>query len=253
MHGSGKAIGTALNMTHAYPASDDADDVEAARFIDGQFNRSLADPLFRGAYPQDLTPFVPLWERMVAPGDMKIISQPTDFLGVNYYHPRIVTTKVRARSFSIVDYVPAFDPLSSLDFGTFELKRPETPVSSLNWAINADGFHDLLVRIARDYGIPTLVTENGAAFSDYRGSHGEVIDNARIDYLARHLRAMHAAIQDGADVRGYYLWSLLDNFEWAGGYSARFGLIHVDFPTLQRTPKASYAWYRDVIRNHGLV
>jgi beta-glucosidase len=123
----------------------------------------------------------------------------------------------------------------------------------MGWPIQPEAFTDLLLRIHRDHpGIPLVVTENGAAFDDVVTADGQVHDSDRIDYVRRHLAAVHAAIQAGADVRGYYLWSFLDNFEWAWGYSKRFGMVHVDYDSQRRTPKDSALWFRDVIKNNAV-
>jgi beta-glucosidase len=129
----------------------------------------------------------------------------------------------------------------------------EGPHTDMGWRIDPEAFTELLLRIERDHpGLALMITENGAAFPDLQGSDGRVVDNDRIAYLHGHLEAVHAAIEAGVDVRGYFLWSLLDNFEWAWGYSKRFGIVHVDFDTLERRPKQSAYWYRDVIRANAL-
>ena len=123
----------------------------------------------------------------------------------------------------------------------------------MGWEVDPDGLYDFLIRSARDYpGVPLYVTENGAAFPDEKDTDGAVHDPDRIDYLDPHFRAAHRALADGVDLRGYFVWSLIDNFEWGFGYSKRFGLIHVDYETLERTPKDSARWYAQVTRANGL-
>ncbi|MEQ4725800.1 GH1 family beta-glucosidase [Nonomuraea sp. B19D2] len=235
---SGSRVGITLNPTQASPATGAAEDLDAARRIDGVANRIFLDPLFRAAYPadvvQDLTEVTGF--EHVRDGDLKMIAAPLDFLGVNYYTPAIVSGDGSAHQPS--PYVGS-ETVRFVDGG-----RPRT---AMGWEVDEGGLSDLLVRLARDYPVTALyVTENGAAYDD------EVHDADRIAYLDGHLRACHDAVARGVPLRGYFAWSLLDNFEWAHGYSQRFGLVHVDFATLRRTPKDSARWYAEVIRRGGL-
>jgi beta-glucosidase len=170
----------------------------------------------------------------VADGDLELIAKPIDFLGVNYYFP----SRVRAD--------PAEEPLGA----TTVQGRP--PLTAMGWEVEPAGLHELLVRLHREYGGPPLsITENGAAYDDPPPSDGVLEDPERLAYLQSHIDAVARAIEDGADVRRYLAWSLLDNFEWASGYSKRFGIVHVDYATQRRTLKGSGAWYRGLIaRTH---
>jgi len=231
-------IGITLDLTVANPASDSPADREAARRLDGHHNRWFLDAVFRGSYPEDM---VELYEQRlglldaIRDGDLETIAQPLDFLGVNFYRPNLVA---------------AGDADPVLGLREVDQRRE---VTAMGWPIVPEALTELLVRIKRDYGdLPLLVTENGAAFDDE--VDGDVVDDERrIDYLRRHIEAIDQAREQGVDVRGYYVWSLLDNFEWEWGYGKRFGLVYVDYPTQRRIPKRSALWYRDLIasRNGG--
>ncbi|HEX3650420.1 MAG TPA: family 1 glycosylhydrolase, partial [Pseudonocardiaceae bacterium] len=239
---AGRAVelGITLNMAPSEPASDVAADREATRRADGLGIRLYVDPLVRGRYPEDVVADLAeqgVW-LPVQDGDLPIIATPIDVLGVNYYSAhRIAGTDAAGRS---VD----------------ETGRPVSrtvphgePVTAMGWEIVPHGITDLLLRLARDYpGLPLMITENGAAFDDVPDEHGFVADDDRVDYLAGHVRAVADAVARGADVRGYFAWSLLDNFEWSFGYDKRFGLVRVDYATQERAPKRSALWYRDTIR-----
>ena len=213
---SGATVGISLNLAPVLPASPAQADAEAADRQDGRLNRWFLDPLLRGTYPEDV---VALYEQRVgrftaSPADAATISAPLDFLGVNFYHPE----RVRAD--------PACEPLQLA-------KLPSPP--------SAPALRDLLARLARDYDAPPIwITENG--FPD-----PAVEDAERVAYLRAHLGALADALAAGADVRRYFVWSLLDNFEWELGYAVRFGLVHVDYTTGQRELRRSARWYRDFI------
>jgi beta-glucosidase len=204
-------------------------------------NRVFLDPLLRGSYPADViadTAWASDWS-FVHDGDLETISRPIDALGVNYYQPDLVGAGDGPQT-----------PYPTR--GTVAWHPSPGPVTDMGWPIDAGGLHEMLVRITRDDGrIPIYITENGAAFTD-EVTQGRVHDPARIAYLRAHLTAAHRAIADGVDLRGYFAWSLLDNFEWAFGYAKRFGLIHVDYETQTRTPKDSAFWYRDVIAENAI-
>jgi len=228
-----QSVGITNNYSPAWPATDQAEDTAAAAAFDVLYNRLFTDPVLNGGYPDEL-------RRFDAPplpggysGDLDVIAAPIDFLGVNYYNP------VRLAA-------PA--PGSELPFELVPVDG--FPTTSFGWPVVADGLRELLVGLAERYGErlpPIYVTENGCSYDDAPDRAGAVHDPERIDYLDAHLRAVHAAASTGVDVRGYFVWSLLDNFEWAEGYSKRFGLVHVDFATQVRTPKSSFHWYHDVI------
>ncbi len=215
-------VGITLNLAPA--RSDDAD---AARRMDGYMNRWFLDPLLRGSYPADM---VEHYERRFGPLELDVLSAPLDFLGVNYYSPQRVRSD------------PARQPL--------ELGRVAPPGSTtaMGWEVDPDGLHELLLRVRDDYGdIPIYITENGAAFDDPPVVNGTLEDPRRVEYIQSHLSALSRAVADGVDVRRYFAWSMLDNFEWEHGYAKRFGLVYVDYSTQRRVPKRSSLWYRDFI------
>jgi beta-glucosidase len=226
-------IGVTLNLTVARPGRDRDDDRAAAQRLDGHFNRWFLDPIFRGSYPADMLEH---YERKVGPfdavrdGDLETIAQPLDFLGVNFYHPNVVL---------------AHDDGSVLGIRDMQLDGDTT---GMGWPVVPEALTELLVRVKRDYGdLPLLITENGAAFDDRVNGADVVEDPRRVAYIEGHLDAVEDAIAAGVDVRGYYVWSLLDNFEWEHGYSQRFGIVYVDFETQRRIPKRSALWYRNRI------
>jgi len=224
-------IGITLDLTHVYG------DAEAALRFDGNRNRWFLDPVLRGGYPADM---IDLYEarlgplEFIHPGDLEEIAAPIDFLGVNFYQPAVVQLDG--------DQGP---------IGVEELP-PDGPTTAMGWRVAPDALTELLLRLKRDYGdLPLLITENGASFDDPQiDGTGVVEDAQRVDYLRGHIAAVESAVGAGVDVRGYYVWSLLDNFEWEHGYSSRFGIVGVDFESQRRTPKRSALWYRDLISEH---
>jgi beta-glucosidase len=226
-------------------------DGDAVRHVDAMANRIFLDPVLRGAYPADLiedTRHVTDWS-FVHDGDLVTIGAPIDVLGVNFYSPSLVTAATSdfglpaSRGMDGSDG-PAPWPGSDLAYTVPQ----DGPYTAMNWRIEPSSLTELLLRVHNDYpGTPLVITENGAAFDDVVDASGAVRDPQRIAYLRAHLRAVNAAMEAGADVRGYFVWTLLDNFEWAWGLSKRFGLVHVDYETLRRRPKDSAYWYRDVI------
>jgi beta-galactosidase len=226
------SVGLALDLAQPYPASDSAEDLAAAWQIDGEHNRWFLDPVFRGSYPADLVERNELVAPHVRDGDLEAIAAPIDFLGVNNYFRTVVAAGGdRPR-----------------------LLRPEAQYTDMDWEVYPDGLYRLLVRVTEDYSPPALyVTENGAAFGDVRGHDGKVHDPERTAYVEAYLDAVARAAAEGAPVKGYFVWSLLDNFEWDSGYSKRFGIVYVDYPTLERVPKDSFYWYRDFIASHRPV
>jgi beta-glucosidase len=245
-----ESVGITLNFAPIAPL-DPADpaDVEAARRIDGLQNRLFLEPILRGCYSadvlDDLTPYG-LPDR-IGDGDLATIAAPLDLLGVNYYLGNTVSARPdpAPRPSRIVAPSPPGSPWVGAENVSF--RKVGRPVTGQDWEIYPEGLTALLVWLHTEYpGVPLYVTENGAAFPD-TVRDGTVDDPDRLGYLADHLRAIHAAVEAGADVRGYFYWSLLDNFEWAWGYSQRFGLVHVDYETQRRTVKASGRWYAAVI------
>ena len=228
-------VGITLNLSSHYPATDSNEDFEAAHRSDGFGNRWFLDPVIRGAYPDDMTALFGPIAPTVEPDDMVIISRPTDFLGVNYYSPTYVRFAANA-------------PMQ-----TASVER-EGERTAMGWLVEPQGLRDLLVRLGEEYAAPAIyVTENGAAYDDPPPANGRVADPRRLTYIHDHLLAAHEAIEAGAPLRGYFCWSLLDNFEWAEGYTKRFGVTYVDYATQTRTIKDSGRWYRQVTEANAVV
>ena len=263
------SLGITLNLTVADPADpDSAEDRDAARRIDGLHNRIFLDPIFRGEYPADVLADVAGlgFDDVVRDGDLAVIAAPLDLLGVNYYQgealtkaPEIVTAQpgavtTTAQAAPAQGSRPEATPFVSAE-GVHSVGRG-LPVTGMGWEVQPEGLHRLLTRLQREYtgpaGIPLYMTENGAAYPDAPDADGFVDDQDRLAFFDAHLRAVRNAIDDGADVRGYLAWSLLDNFEWAYGYHQRFGLVRVDYETLERIPKASGLWYAAVAGSNAL-
>ena len=244
--GDGNQLGVTLNLHPGHPSRSTLPDREAARRADGQANRLYLDPLFRGEYPEDLFSFyreLGVDPSFVRDGDLQKISVPIDFLGINYYF----RNTVREAPVEVGKSVPF------ADLGA----RPVIPHSgektAMGWPVEPEGLTEMLVRIKEEYAdVPIYVTENGRAVHDYIDPEGDVDDEERISYLDSHFRAAHEAIERGVDLRGYMVWSLLDNFEWAEGYSKRFGIVFVEYGTQRRVPKSSARWYSEVIQRNGL-
>jgi beta-glucosidase len=228
LRATGRPVGITLNLTPMRPVS--PRDADAARRLDGYQNRWFLDPVLRGSYPADM---VDHYEHLYGPlalDDLDVISRPIDFLGVNYYNPTLVRR------------APRHAPLQA------ETVTARPPTTAMGWSVDADGLHEILTRIRRDYGdLVIYITENGAAFDDEHAVNGTIEDPSRVAYLSDHIEAVRRAIVDGVDIRRYYAWSLLDNFEWEHGYEKRFGIVRVDFDTQVRTVKRSGLWYRDYI------
>ncbi|QNA76627.1 beta-glucosidase [Streptomyces sp. So13.3] len=237
-------VSLTLNLAAVRPLTRSAADLDAARRIDALANRVFLDPVFHGSYPQDLlddTAALTDWH-FVRDGDLAAISRPLDSLGLNYYTPTVVAAGTSA--------IPSAWPGAEKHARFVAAPGPRT---AMDWPVDAGGLHEILTRLRAELpDVPILITENGAAYDDYRDPSGDVHDPERISYLRAHLAAVHRAIAEGADIRGFFLWSLLDNFEWAYGYSKRFGMVHVDFASQQRTLKDSARWYAEVIRAGGL-
>lgn len=228
-------IGLVVNLEPKYPATETVEDLNATMRADAYWNRHYLDPVLLGAYPPELAEiFGAAWPTF-AEADFDLIRQPLDFLGVNYY------------SRQVVQHDPQDWPLAA-----GRVRQPYQTHTSLDWEVYPQGLTDILEWVTSRYGpLPLYVTENGAAFYDPPRVDGELNDPLRLNYLREHLGAALAARRNGVDLRGYFAWSLLDNFEWAYGYSPRFGLIHVDYQSQQRTFKASARFYAEVIRSRG--
>lgn len=236
-------VGITLNFTPAEPASASRADFEATRWFDGYFNRWFIDALYGRGYPADMVAdyqaagYLPNGLDFVQPGDLYAIATLTDFFGVNMYTREVV----RAQD--------AADNLPQTLFAAPAQERTE-----MNWEIHPESLYRLLLRLYAHYQIPKLyITENGASYSDGPDANGQIQDQRRIDYLRDHLAACHRAIQAGVPLQGYFQWSLMDNFEWAKGYTQRFGMVWVDYATQKRIPKASALWYKEAIDNNGFA
>lgn len=239
-------LGIVLNLTDVMAASPSAADRAAARFQDGSFNRWFLDPLFGRDYPADtVRTYVQLenlppegMNGLIQPGDMESISAPCDMLGLNYY------TRSVMRDTSI----PASENLPQTEY-----VAPREEWTEMDWEIYPEGLYRLLNRLHFDYRPnKIMVTENGASYSDGPEASGKIHDTRRVTYLHDHIHACYRALQNGVPLVGYYVWSIMDNFEWAKGYQQRFGLFYTDFATQQRIPKDSAAWYSRVIAHNGL-
>ncbi len=219
-------LGIVLNLSPIEPASNDPADVASAHMGDAKGRRWYADPLFKGHYPQEVLDELGDDAPVIQAGDMAIIATPIDYLGVNYY-----TRQVSSAS------------------GPVDLKTLGLPLTEMGWEVYPKGLTDLLLLLHRDYNLPNIIiTENGGAFKDPQ-VNGQVHDLDRLDYLRTHIQAVAHAMEQGVRVTGYMVWSLMDNFEWASGYEKRFGIVHVDYNTLKRTPKTSAIWYRDFLES----
>lgn len=223
-------LGVVLNHTPAFPADEIEEDRRAARLDDGTQVRWYMDPIFLGSYPADVIAWLGRQAPEIHAGDLAAIRQPLDFLGVNFYTRSVISTREPGR------------------------RAPgEKGFTDMGWEVVPHVLAQHLVRLDREYSPPPIyITENGMANADQLVNH-RVIDQPRIDYLRDHLQAVQQAMLMGVDVRGYFYWSLLDNFEWDSGYTKRFGLFHVDYASQQRTAKDSAHWYRDFIRAHRMA
>ncbi|MCL6432125.1 MAG: beta-glucosidase [Anaerolineae bacterium] len=229
-------VGITLNLNWVDPASDQPADIEAARRQDGYVNRLFLDPVFKGSYPSDFMELCGDLAPRIEEGDLQQISAPIDFLGVNYYSRSVVADDPN---------IPILRARAVLP--------PEAEYTEMGWEVYPEGLYRLLRRLHEDYAPAAIyITENGAAFAD-RVEDGRVHDERRVAYLREHFVAAWRAIQQGVPLRGYFVWSLLDNFEWAYGYSKRFGIVYVDYATQERILKDSALFYRDVIAANGLA
>jgi beta-glucosidase len=248
-------VGVTVNLYAISPASPSPEDAEAARRIDGLQNRWFLDPVLRGEYPSDVVnDLEPVTDMAhVHDGDLDLIAAPISLLGINYYS-RFVLAAPEAGPDGERDWRGGLSSGGSYPGSEgVRFVHRGLPVTEMDWEIDAPGLAEVLRRVHREYPeIPLYITENGAAFADSVAPDGSVDDVDRRAYFDAHLRACQDAIGAGVPLRGYFAWSLMDNFEWAWGYTRRFGLVYVDYVHQTRTPKASAFWYSDVIRRHGL-
>ncbi len=252
-------VGITLNLAPQIPASDHELDVEAARKLDGGLNRLYLDPLFRGSYPADVLATAAaagLRMDVARDTDMALIGRPVDFLGVNYYMSHVVASTSRLGEARQAGYVAPDSLLGtpSAALGVAQVGRPWLERTAMGWEVDPAGLTALLTRLSSEYTkAPLHITESGVAVEDYRGPDGAVHDPRRVAYLEAHVKAVRDAIDAGVDVQGYFVWSLMDNFEWAEGYSKRFGLVWTEYPTGERARKDSFGWYRDLIAANALA
>lgn len=236
--GRGCQVGITLNLGPAHPASDADEDRAAARRQDGYLNRWFLNPVFLGTYPEDMLALYGRLAPRIEPGDLDVIRQPLDFLGVNFYSRSVVKADPSAGFFRMAASPP---------------RGPGHEYTAMDWEVYPEALYELLVRLQADYDVPKpYITENGAAYRDVPGPDGQVDDPDRLSYLKRHFVQCHRAIQAGVPLAGYFVWTLMDNFEWAWGYTRRFGIVYDDFPTQRRTVKSSGRFYRQVIADNGL-
>ena len=241
----GAEVGITLNLSPSIPASSSAEDASAARHYDGFMNRWFLDPVFRAQYPADMVAdyaalgYLPRdWASLVRPGDLRQIAVPTDFIGVNYYNRHV------ARS----EKIPERD------------NRPPTVVvgpnaerTDIGWEVHAEGMFDTLMRVHLEYRpAKILITENGASYGDAPNAHKRIADTRRIRFLRDHLLWARRAIDSGVPLKGDFVWSLMDNYEWDHGYTQRFGITWVDYQTQERILKDSALWYRQVIQENSV-
>lgn len=231
--GYGGTIGITLNLTPVYGVTDKFEDQLAANNMDGHFNRWFLDPLFKGSYPTDI---MNLYATRISdfsfikPGDVEGAMEPCDFLGINYYNRSLMQYDGGA-------------------IGYFVGATSDYPKTDMGWDISPKEFIELIQRVRRDYTeLPIYITENGSAWEDTIVD-GKIEDTGRVDFLNQHLEAISELNKQGLNVAGYYCWSFMDNFEWGYGYSQRFGIVHVDYETLERTPKSSFFRYQEIIRS----
>ncbi|MFN7724552.1 MAG: GH1 family beta-glucosidase [Rubrivivax sp.] len=218
-------LGIVLNLAPMHPATDSAADAAKTRLEDGRLLRWYMDPMFHGRYPQDVLDDLGADAPLVHEGDMAHIRQPLDFLGINYYSRTVVSAGA-----------------------PFDVHSTGREVTDMGWEVYPQGLTELLLRLHHDYAVPTLyIAENGAAFKDTLVG-GRVADEPRVRYLQNHIAAVSEAMRQGVKMGGYMVWSLMDNFEWASGYEKRFGIVHVDYSTQQRTLKDSALWYRGFLQ-----
>ena len=231
----GTEVGITFNLTPIHPATSSPEDQFVPQVIDGGLNRWYLDAVFRGSYPSDILEILALRDLVphVESGDAEIIARPIDFLGINNYTRSVVRQQK--------DGIPGMPEWVHID---------NAEHTEMQWEVYPAGIRELLVRMHQEYAIPRLyVTENGAAFADTISEDGQVHDPRRVHYLQEYIKQAGEAMQEGAPLAGYFVWSLMDNFEWAEGYSKRFGVVYVDYATQRRIPKDSARWYQQTIQS----
>ena len=228
--GGCRDLGIVLNLGHLEPASASLEDHEAMLKADAWGRRWYTDPLFKGCYPQEVLSELGAEAPRMEEGDLRVIAQPLDHLGVNYYTRTVCSAQ-----------------------GSFDVKASGLPLTDMGWEIYPRGLTELMMLLHREYKLPPVwITENGAAFPDH-AVQGRVHDSDRVRFLQDHMAALADAMDQGAPIAGYMVWSLMDNFEWASGYAKRFGIVHVDYATQQRSLKDSALWYQQFLRDVAVL
>lgn len=253
-------VGSVFAMAPVEPATEQAADIEAASYADALFNHVFIDPLMYGRYPQAFLDNIPEPALEILEGDMDVVHEPLDFIGVNCYYRLVISAGERMPDLPFMLFGMRSDARGSGGHADFSdesaarsiqsaFGRNEGDRTEMGWEVWPRALHDVLVRLNREHpGTPLHVCESGCAFRDEPSADGRIVDQSRIAYHRAHLGAVADAILHGANVRSYHAWSLYDNFEWASGYRPRFGLVHVDYHTQERTLKASAEWYRDLLQ-----
>jgi beta-glucosidase len=234
-------VGTAFSMSPATPRTSSPEDAAAAGRFDAFNNVWFLETALRGRYPEAFVHGTPLEAMGFQSGDEKRMIAPLDYIGVNYYFRRLVSASTSATSTTAAPSNVSYDAM-----GFAIAMGKGGPLTEIGWEVYPRGLYDIVQRVSKDYKLPIEITENGCSYGDYPDANGRVADNRRIDYYREHLRELARAIRDGADVRGYHAWSILDNFEWAEGYTQRFGLVYIDFPTQRRYMKDSAKWFSKI-------
>ena len=234
-------IGCTLNMAPCIPATKSSGDLHATKLFDTHWNRSFADPMYLGRYPELLINDV---SKHIQQDDMKTIFQKNDFIGLNHYQH----IRIKADNKHLLKARGAFN--DELPFG---LDGKDAKLTLMGWEIVPDAYYDQIMDLKNNYGNPDIyLTENGAAYPDLIEKNGEINDNDRIDYFKKYLSAVKKSIDNGAKVKSYFAWTFMDNFEWALGFEKRFGIVHVDFKTLKRTPKKSYYFFKKLVEQNSI-
>jgi beta-glucosidase len=229
-------VGSAFSMSPATPLTTSPEDAAAAKRFDAFNNVWFLETALRGRYPEAFPHGAPLEAMGFKSGDEKRMTAPLDYIGVNYYFRRLVSASTTA-----VLSKASYDAMGfSLAMGK------DGPLTEIGWEVYPRGLYDIVQRVSKDYKLPIEITENGCSYGDYPDAAGRVADNRRIEYYREHLRELAHAIRDGADVRGYHAWSIVDNFEWGEGYTQRFGMVYIDFPTQRRYIKDSATWFSKI-------
>jgi beta-glucosidase len=235
-------IGSAFSMSPAAPLTSSPEDAAAAKRFDAFNNVWFLETALRGRYPEAFVHGTPLDAMGFQSGDEKRMTAPLDFIGINYYFRRLVSTLT-----TTIPSKPSYDAMG------FELTMgKDGPLTEIGWEVYPRGMYDIVQRISKDYKLPIEITENGCSYGDSPNASGRIADDRRIHYYREHLRELARAIHDGADVRGYHAWSILDNFEWAEGFTQRFGLVYIDFQTQRRYMKDSAKWYTNVAATNSV-